>query len=89
MKKNGILLYEFPDTAQPPSVAPPVAENGVTNGIKIQQQQNGGGPQQNGHHQQLDQRKRLPFAVVGSTHVKETLVGGDRASKQRTRVSNL
>lgn len=74
VKKNGIQFYEFPDTQ--------AIENG---GIKKEQ------PQQNGsatttHQQEYDQRKRLPFAVIGSTQVKETLVGGERASKQRVRV---
>ena len=78
VKKNGIKFYEFPEIQQ-------VVENG---GLKKEQhpQQNGSSATNHQQQQEYDQRKRLPFAVVGSTQVKETLVGGERASKQRVRV---
>ncbi|CAK5091884.1 unnamed protein product [Meloidogyne enterolobii] len=51
-----------------------------TNG-RAQSQQNAG------DSAQLDSSKRFPFAIVGSTHVKEILVGCEqRATKQRVRV---
>ncbi|CAK5113489.1 unnamed protein product [Meloidogyne enterolobii] len=51
-----------------------------TNG-RAQSQQNAG------DSAQLDLSKRFPFAIVGSTHVKEILVGDEqRATKQRVRV---
>jgi septin 7 len=93
MKKNGIQLYEFPETT------PQSVENGGLKENVKQEHQNGTNIQNQMHQhkipqhqpppppqQQHDQRKRLPFAVVGSTHVKETLVGGDRATKNRIRV---
>lgn len=78
MRKNNILLYKFPELEQQPQ------QNGgnevLTNGkLQLNSQQNS-----NNH---LDLAKRLPFAVVGSTHIKEVLVGGEqRASKHRVRV---
>ena len=78
MKKHGIQLYDFPSDSQLSQ-----SENGVT---KEKPHQNGNGSAGTAHSIYLE-RKRLPFAVVGSTHVKETLIGGERgAGKHRVRV---
>ena len=78
MNKNNISLYKLPysDCEQQQSIV-----NGCsvlpTNG-KSQSHQN---------TTKLESSKRFPFAIVGSTHVKEVLVGGEhRATKQRVRV---
>ncbi|CAK5116135.1 unnamed protein product [Meloidogyne enterolobii] len=78
MNKNNISLYKLPDfdCEQQQSIV-----NGCsvlpTNG-KSQSHQNTTKPESS---------KRFPFAIVGSTHVKEVLVGGEhRATKQRVRV---
>ncbi|KAF7639986.1 Septin-type G domain-containing protein [Meloidogyne graminicola] len=78
MRKNNISFYKFPEQfnyEQQPSVL------GVTTNGKTQNQYTGG----NNISFQLE--KRIPFAIVGSTHVKELLVGdGEVVSKQKFRV---
>ncbi|KAF7629935.1 Septin-type G domain-containing protein [Meloidogyne graminicola] len=78
MRKNNISFYKFPEQfnyEQQPSVL------GVTTNGKTQNQHTGG----NNISFQLE--KRIPFAIVGSTHIKELLVSGEkRASKQKFRV---
>nr|CAD2139808.1 unnamed protein product [Meloidogyne enterolobii] len=81
MRKNNISLYKPPDFDYEQQQ---LDVNGwrvsSTNG-RAQSQQNAG------DSAQLDSSKRFPFAIVGSTHVKEILVGGEqRATKQRVRV---
>jgi len=81
MRKNNISLYKPPDFDYEQQQ---LDVNGwsvsSTNG-RAQSKQNAG------NSAQLDSSKRFPFAIVGSTHVKEILVGGEqRATKQRVRV---
>nr|CAD2170417.1 unnamed protein product [Meloidogyne enterolobii] len=81
MRKNNISLYKPPDFDYEQQQ---LDVNGwrvsSTNG-RAQSQHNAG------NSAQLGLSKRFPFAIIGSTHVKEILVGGEqRATKQRVRV---
>jgi septin family protein len=84
MRKNNILLYKFPEL----NIEQPVLNGGsdiLTNGKHVVSSHH---PQQNVNNNfALDLVKRLPFAIVGSTHIKDILVGGEqRATKQKVRV---
>jgi len=91
MRKNNISLYKFPENMeqQPP---PPqqLQQQPLINGTTTNDFLPNGKPQQNGNNNNSapsDLSKRLPFAIVGSTHIKEILVGGEqRATKHRVRV---
>jgi len=91
MRKNNISLYKFPENMeqqQPPQAPQP--QQPLINGTTANDFLANGKPQQNGNNNNSapsDLSKRLPFAIVGSTHIKEILVGGEqRATKHRVRV---
>ncbi|KAF7635729.1 Septin-type G domain-containing protein [Meloidogyne graminicola] len=86
MKANNISFYKFPELIINCEQLPNSIVNGgtITNGVKFQQQQHQNTVENNNS---ISIEKRLPFAVVGSTHIKEVLVGGEqRATKQRVRI---
>ncbi|CAK5108092.1 unnamed protein product [Meloidogyne enterolobii] len=92
MRKNNISLYKFPENMeqqQPPPQQPPHQQQPLINGTTTNDFLTNGKPHQNGNNNSAssDLSKRLPFAIVGSTHIKEILVGGEqRATKHRVRV---
>uniref|UniRef100_A0A915MHY7 Septin n=2 Tax=Meloidogyne TaxID=189290 RepID=A0A915MHY7_MELJA len=93
MRKNNISLYKFPENAVPEQQQPPLQQPSqqqpLINGVTANDFLTNGKPQQNGNNNSApsDLSKRLPFAIVGSTHIKEILVGGEqRATKHRVRV---
>jgi len=81
MRKNNISLYKPPDFDYEQQQLDVNGWSVSSTNVRAQTKQNAG------NSAQLDSSKRFPFAIVGSTHVKEILVGGEqRATKQRVRV---
>nr|CAD2128344.1 unnamed protein product [Meloidogyne enterolobii] len=78
MNKNNISLYKLPDFDCE-------QQQSIVNGCSVLP--TNGRSQSHQNTTKLESSKRFPFAIVGSTHVKEVLVGGEhRATKQRVRV---
>ncbi|CAK5095940.1 unnamed protein product [Meloidogyne enterolobii] len=78
MNKNNISLYKLPDFDCE-------QQQSIVNGCSVLP--TNGKSQSHQNTTKIESSKRFPFAIIGSTHVKEVLVGGEhRATKQRVRV---